>query len=1013
MSRNNDRKHVKSKPLFRRTAALLLAVSLVATSGAGTDVSAAKKKDSAKTSKLHLEYSFGTPSFEAASYGYQVLLDDAAGLNEAGMPDLPSKTVSFLLPKGKTVKNVKVSKSGTKTYTDMLIAPSTSLAKVTVADEAGDDAWSRIQQENEATYEADTVSDNTASSDGQSDSEPQEEQTDADESTAADEQQQSEGTAGDGTLLSEETDENPEGVSFDGDAQEDAQEELDNAGKKEKLKTKIITDTIDFTDSSIFNQSVYTGASVYPASAVSEGSVQTVRGFSVYTVTLYPMCYSGTTLTYNEKMSLDITFEADDDKAEYIPTEADLDFLGDDVDISQFKSTYFSTASSTKTKTGTTIAGKGQIDYIIITNKALSKTFQQLADYKASKGLRTAVVTTEKIYKKYKGYDKPEKIRNFIKDAYSKNRVKYVLLGGDGDDKAKSSKAIVPTRLLYCKAVSSGEKPTYIASDLYYSCLDGTYDNNKNHKYGEEKDGKGGKDVDLKADVYVGRAPVDNKQEAQNFITKTINYETREKSAKALMIGERLDGNISCSVELASQLQNTVDADTLTNTIRRLRDEKLKPEYVSLYYDANDFVKAVYLDNLSLLGETVSLLTEYEPVIEEYVQTGTTSRTLQAEDISILQDYCKRFGNAIADSSRAYDRKQKLVEELNRFAKYVGDCEGMTYAEMFENSYLCRAESDFVDAAEFEKLDSIYGKTYKEEIRKGSKANNMKTKKIPSKYKVETLYDMDQESGSWTTEQLLEKLNASPEMINHLGHANVDSVMRLSVSEIKALKNERAFFFYSQGCYDGSFDNCNTSGKYSKDDCAAEELLVASPTSGAFACVVNSRYGWYNSDPSSTKGPSQIFDRLFWHQAMYGKDKSLGAILAKSRENKSVTGNLKDSTYGAVLRYCYYELNLLGDPETKLQDLNEPCLAQTTLKVKRSGAASSLSWTKVSGVSTYIIYRSDSKNGTYTKIGTAKGTSYTDSTAQKGTTYFYKVAAYKKVSGKKYYRYSKPVKAAK
>lgn len=1035
MNKNHENNKIKGKkPVVRRTMAAFLALALAFSTCTGSDVLAKSAKKAAKegTDGLHLQYSFGSPVFEAGAYGYQVLLDDAFSMNEAGMPDLPSKTVSVLIPKGKTIKNVNISRSGMETYENLLVAPSMGLSKITEDVSGG---ATIAPGENEPAPAAETalqqetaVSDNTTNAGGDT----QENLTEQTEGNLSADAKLPEGAdAEEGTAQSADTDAGSEVVQgADAGTQEkqeqaageaetiegvgigsgEAAEEMDASGKngdKKEVTKKILSDTIDFTNSDVFNQSVYSGTSVYPSSSSSEGTLQTVRGFNVYTITLFPMTYTGTTLTYTRDMTVDVTFADADDNAGYVPDEEDLSFLSDDVDVSQFKNTYF--ASTAKVKTGTTIAGKGKIDYIIVTSKALSKTFQKLADYKESKGLRAAVVTTDKIYKRYKGYDKAERIRNFLKDAYQKNRVTYVLLGGDGDNKTNSSKAVVPARLLYCKPVASGEKATMIASDLYYGCLDGTFDYNKNHVYGEEKDGVKGKDIDLRADVYVGRAPVDNKKEAENFVKKTIGYETRAKDAKALMIGEQLNGNISCSVELASQLQDDMDADTLSDTIRRLRDEKIRDEYVDLYYDANSFVKSVYLDHLSLLGETVSLLTEYQPVINEYLMTGKTTRTLEKADILCLQEYCAKLSDAIANSPRAYSQKQKLMEELSRFSRYVGTCEGMSYADMFENSYICADPSEKSDAASYEKLDAIYGKTYKEEIRLGSSANDMKTRAIPSNYTVGTLYDMD---GEWTQQQVIDLLNASPEMINHLGHANVDSLMKLTVKQIKALSNKNAFFFYSQGCYDGSFDNSKTNGKYSKNDSIAEELLVSSAKSGAFACVVNSRYGWYNSDASSTKGPSQIFDRLFWDEAFYGKDKSLGAILAKSRESKNVLDNFNHDTYGAVLRYCYYELNLLGDPETKLQDLKDPCLSQTTLKVKKSGTKRSLSWSSVSGADKYIVYRADSKNGTYNKIGETKSLSYQDNSA-KNAACFYKVAAFKKVSGKKYYRYSKTIKSGK
>lgn len=995
---------------MKQTGSLVLAAVLVATTpcgitaqAAGTELKSTQfaEKLNNDTNQIHLDYSFGTPQFEVGANGYQVLLSDSMAINETGMPDLPAKTVSILLPAGKTVETVNVQKGNVQVYKNLLVAPATGFAKVTESDVNAETSENLEALETTETAEAAEATETVVSDNTVPETDSVQDTDSVKEDTAV--QETPEETTENNTEVTEE-------VAEQG-AETEETEEVDAAEKAEELEieAKELISTIDFTNSDVFNQSVYSGTAVYPAADNSEGVVETIRGFKVYTITLYPMSYTGTTLTYCSDMSLDVTLTDDDAEDDYVPTEEDLEFLPDDIDKAAYESTYFATTA--KAKTGTTIAGKGQIDYIIITNKKLSKTFKKLADYKASKGLRTAVVTTEKIYKKYKGYDKAEKVRKFIQDAYKKNRVKYILLGGDGDGKASSKTAVVPTRMLYCKAVASGEKPTYIASDVYYSCLDGTYDNNKNHKYGEQKDGVNGKDVDLKADVYVGRAPVDNVAEAQNFITKVINYETRAKSAKALMIGEQLSGNINCSVELAANLQTDTEADSITDAVRKLRDEKIKQEYIELYYDANDFMKEVYLNDLELLGKTVTLLVDYRQPIEEYVQNGTTSKTMAMEDILSLQNYCQELASAITDSDQSYSQKDKLVAELNSFAEYLGTCEGMDFGAMLDNSQFCRSEGETVDTASFEKLDTIYGGTYKEEIRLGSTAHDITNRKIPDNYTVSTLYDKDSVNNQWTEEELLTALNSSPELINHLGHANVDSLMRLDVAKIKALSNENAFFFYSQGCYAGSFDNRDTNNKYGKEDCIAEELLVSSPTSGAFACVVNSRYGWYNSDASSTKGPSQLYDRVFWDEAMYGKNKSLGAILATSKQNKNITGNMSDATYGAVLRYCFYEITLLGDPETKLHDLNDPLLAQPNLKIKKSGAKRTLSWSKVEGAQKYVVYRSTSKNGTYTKLTTTKKTSFTDTKAKKGKKYYYKVAAYKKVGSKKYYRCSNPKKS--
>ena len=56
-----------------------------------------------------------------------------------------------------------------------------------------------------------------------------------------------------------------------------------------------------------------------------------------------------------------------------------------------------------------------------------------------------------------------------------------------------------------------------------------------------------------------------------------------------------------------------------------------------------------------------------------------------------------------------------------------------------------------------------------------------------------------------------------------------------------------------------------------------------------------------------------------------------------------------------------------------------------------------IKWTAVAGASQYEVYRSGSKDGTYTLLGTTTAANYTDSKANAGYTYYYKVKAISKV----------------
>ena len=157
------------------------------------------------------------------------------------------------------------------------------------------------------------------------------------------------------------------------------------------------------------------------------------------------------------------------------------------------------------------------VQYVIITNDAMAPTFQQLADWKTQTGVPAVVRTLSFIRQQYPiGADDAERIRLFIRDAYSRWGVKWVLLGGDTD--------VIPERLGFNISFYQLE---HIAADFYYSCLDGNWNANGNSEYGEgfQDEFVPGDQADLLPEVYVGRAPVSTPLEAQTFINKTSQYE--------------------------------------------------------------------------------------------------------------------------------------------------------------------------------------------------------------------------------------------------------------------------------------------------------------------------------------------------------------------------------------------------------------------------------------------------------------------------------------------------------
>lgn len=92
----------------------------------------------------------------------------------------------------------------------------------------------------------------------------------------------------------------------------------------------------------------------------------------------------------------------------------------------------------------------------------------------------------------------------------------------------------------------------------------------------------------------------------------------------------------------------------------------------------------------------------------------------------------------------------------------------------------------------------------------------------------------------------------------------------------------------------------------------------------------------------------------------------------------------------------------------------KPDLQKTSItKITAGSKKLTLSFKKVSGASGYEIYRATSKKGSYKKIATTKAVSYINKNLKKKTTYYYKVRAYRKVSGKIVYGSFSAVKGQK
>ncbi|MBD3369252.1 hypothetical protein GF402_02690 [Candidatus Fermentibacteria bacterium] len=170
--------------------------------------------------------------------------------------------------------------------------------------------------------------------------------------------------------------------------------------------------------------------------------------------------------------------------------------------------------------------GLADTDYLVVADREYLSLLQPLADMHSEDGLSCEVVAVQDLLASHPGEDDAEKLREAIRDYHQNMGTLYVLLAGD--------ETLVPDRLIRteCEYVPVEYAPV----DLYFSDLDGDWDANGDGIYGQPED-----DLDLYADVLLGRALFSTQAEADLFVDKNLTYQSSppegDWSTRALLCG--------------------------------------------------------------------------------------------------------------------------------------------------------------------------------------------------------------------------------------------------------------------------------------------------------------------------------------------------------------------------------------------------------------------------------------------------------------------------------------------
>lgn len=288
---------------------------------------------------------------------------------------------------------------------------------------------------------------------------------------------------------------------------------------------------------------IYSMSNFWPVKQHHLVTVQTDRGFNIAHVNLFPLQFSPIAgkLKMARRMRLTVFLSDADSHHPARPSRALVKKLNRKLDNPETMGSYgifFQNQGGTTPLSDperpypfTPLSDPGcpyygaHYKYVVITTATLSNisnqySFQALCDSKISRGIAAGIVTTDWILASYDGTkpsggsDDATRIRNFLIDAYQTWGTEYALLGGDKD--------IIQPRFFY-------EAGYTVPADLYYGCVDPadcTFDHDADGRYAEKRDGPGGGDVDLTADIFIGRASVEDAADVINFVEKTLVYES-------------------------------------------------------------------------------------------------------------------------------------------------------------------------------------------------------------------------------------------------------------------------------------------------------------------------------------------------------------------------------------------------------------------------------------------------------------------------------------------------------
>jgi hypothetical protein len=364
-------------------------------------------------------------------------------------------------------------------------------------------------------------------------------------------------------------------------------------------------------------------------------------------------------------------------------------------------------------------------------------------------------------------------------------------------------------------------------------------------------------------------------------------------------------------VPLATEEYIIITNDTMQSTFQTLANHKANYVNGATVYTVNwissnysgadtqmkirDFIIDKYMNNGAkyvLLGGDISAV----PYRGFYVSTGGYTDTDMLADMY----FGHLDGTHNADGDSYYGEINDGVDFGAEVAVGRAPCETVTEAQNFVNKVISYEYTDKPKRVLLHQSRVQTGNTPDSRCLAYNCDNY-----IPGDYTIDYLFE---ENGTVSKSVWISHWAQNPVAVAHIGHGNttvyyinyeIGGTVSWYNSDIASMTNTSWPWTTSVACITGQIE---------ANDCLAE-AYVMDPNHGAIAAIYNDNYGWFSTlDACMYSGEFCINEfRASWSD---GKQK-FGDMLNQARSYLASSAQ-SNTTY----RWCFYERNLVGDPET-------------------------------------------------------------------------------------------------